>query len=75
MKLEAAPQDVIIAGEFEQRDVAIVLRSFSTSYQIRFILIKNWQSSENCRVTLTIVTLWLELSVPFDVHLPTQLEP
>ena len=77
MKLEAAPQDVMIAGEFEQRDVAIG----DVAFILDLLSDKIYSDKElavirelSCNAHDSHVVAGTQ-DVPFDVHLPTQLEP
>ena len=77
MKLESAPQDVSFHGDFEQRDVAIgdvafILDMFADkvySNKERAVIRELACNAHDSHVMAGTT------DVPFDVHLPTQLEP
>ena len=77
MKLESAPQDVTFHGDFEQRDVAIgdvafILDMFADkvySNKERAVIRELACNAHDSHVMAGTT------DVPFDVHLPTQLEP
>ena len=77
MKLETAPQDVTINGDFEQRDVAIgdvafILDMFADkvySHKERAVIRELACNAHDSHVMAGTT------DVPFEVHLPTQLEP
>ena len=77
MKLETAPQDVTINGDFEQRDVAIgdvafILDMFADkvySHKERAVIRELACNAHDSHVMAGTT------DVPFKVHLPTQLEP
>jgi hypothetical protein len=77
MKLETAPQDVILGDEFEQRDVtvgdvAFILDLFADkiySNKERAVIRELACNAHDSHVMAGTT------DVPFDVHLPTQLEP
>ncbi len=77
MKLETAPQDVTLSGNFEQRDVAIgdvafILDMFADkvySNKERAVIRELACNAHDSHVMAGTT------DVPFDVHLPTQLEP
>ena len=77
MKLETAPQDVTLSGDFEQRDVAIgdvafILDMFADkvySNKERAVIRELACNAHDSHVMAGTT------DVPFDVHLPTQLEP
>ena len=77
MKLEQAPQDVTLSDDFEQRDVAIgdiafILDMFADkvyTYKERAVIRELACNAHDSHVMAGTT------DVPFDVHLPTQLEP
>lgn len=77
MKLETAPQDVMIGNDFEQRDVAIgdvafILDMFADkvySNKERAVIRELSCNAHDSHVMAGTT------EIPFDVHLPTQLEP
>jgi hypothetical protein len=77
MKLESAPQDVMLPESFEQRDVAIgdvafILDMFADkvySNKERAVIRELACNAHDSHVMAGTT------DVPFDVHLPTQLEP
>lgn len=77
MKLATAPQDVTIPESFEQRDVAIgsvafILDMFSDkvySHKERAVIRELSCNAHDAHVTAGTT------EVPFDIHLPTSLEP
>ena len=77
MKLESAPQDVAFHGDFEQRDVAIgdvafILDMFADkvySNKERAVIRELACNAHDSHVMAGTT------DVPFEVHLPTQLEP
>lgn len=77
MKLETAPQDVTINGDFEQRDVAIgdvafILDMFADkvySHKERAVIRELACNAHDSHVMAGTT------DVPFKVHLPTRLEP
>ena len=77
MKLQSAPQDVAFHGDFEQRDVAIgdvafILDMFADkvySNKERAVIRELACNAHDSHVMAGTT------DVPFDVHLPTQLEP
>lgn len=77
MKIETAVQDVMIAGDFEQRDVAIgdiafILDMFADkvySHKERAVIRELACNAHDSHVMAGTT------DVPFKVHLPTQLEP
>lgn len=77
MKLATAPQDVTIPKSFEQRDVAIgsvafILDMFSDkvySHKERAVIRELSCNAHDAHVTAGTT------EVPFDIHLPTVLEP
>lgn len=77
MKLETQPQDVTFSGDFEQRDVAIgdlafILDMFADkvySNKGRAVIRELACNAHDSHVMAGTT------DVPFDVHLPTQLEP
>lgn len=77
MKLEQAPQDVTFSGDFEQRDVAIgdvafILDMFADkvySNKERAVIRELACNAHDSHVMAGTT------DVPFEVHLPTELEP
>jgi hypothetical protein len=77
MKLETQPQDVILGDDFEQRDVAIG----DIAFILDMFADKVYSNKERavirelaCNAHDSHVMAGTE-DTPFDVHLPTQLEP
>ncbi len=77
MKLEQAPQDVILSDDFEQRDVAIgdiafILDMFADkvyTHKERAVIRELACNAHDSHVIAGTQ------DIPFDVHLPTSLEP
>ena len=77
MKLEQSPQDVVLSGDFEQRDVAIgdvafILDMFADkvySNKERAVIRELACNAHDSHVMAGTT------DVPFEVHLPTPLEP
>jgi hypothetical protein len=77
MKLETPPQDVVIADNFEQRDVVIG----DVAFILDLLSDKIYSDKElavirelSCNAHDSHVVAGTQ-DVPFDIHLPTQLEP